>query len=91
MLRLGMSAVSAGLIAMGALLLIVGLISSSPGEGIRTILSLVIALIAAYFLIRVGRGIWRELREPQPPDRQTNQQTKVDDEVKVDDFSPPEE
>ena len=68
--RLGTSVVSAVLIAVGALLLLVGLLSSSPLSGARTALSIVAALIAAYLFIRVGRSIWRDLREPQVPDQE---------------------
>jgi hypothetical protein len=30
--------------------------------GIEEILKMVVALVAGYFFIRVGRGIWRDLR-----------------------------
>lgn len=62
--RLGTSVVSAILLAVGALLLIIGLVSSSPLSGARTALSIIFAMIAAYLFIRVGRAIWRDLRNP---------------------------
>lgn len=63
--RLGTSVVSAILVAVGALLLVIGLLSSSPDSGMRTVLSLVGALVAAYLFIRVGRAIWRDLKGDQ--------------------------
>ena len=65
LLQLGTSVVSAVLVAVGALLLIVGLVSSSPESGLRTVLSIAAALLAAYVFIRVGRAIWRDLKGDQ--------------------------
>ncbi len=62
--------VSAVLIAVGALLLLVGLLSSSPLSGARTALSIIAALVASYLFIRVGHSIWRDLREQQIPDQE---------------------
>ncbi|CAN5844224.1 hypothetical protein BH23ACT11_BH23ACT11_06660 [soil metagenome] len=61
-LRLGTSVVSAIFVAVGVLLLVVGLLSSAPLSGARTALSIVAALGAAYVFIQVGRVIWRDLR-----------------------------
>ena len=63
LLQLGTSVVSAVLIAVGALLLIVGLVSSSPESGLRTVLPIAAALLAAYVFVQVGRSIWRDLRK----------------------------
>ena len=41
------------------------LMFESPA-GIEEILKMVVALIAAYFFIRVGRGVWRDLRGRTP-------------------------
>ncbi len=44
--------------------------------GIEELLKMVVALIAAYFFVRVGRGVWRDLRghhpevEPQGSERE---------------------
>ena len=67
--RLGTSVVSALLVAVGALLLVIGLLSSSPASGTRTALSVIAALVAAYLFIRVGKAIWRDLRNPQAKDQ----------------------
>ena len=51
------------------------LMFESPA-GIEEILKMVVALIAAYFFVRVGRGVWRDLRghrpeaEPGRPERE---------------------
>lgn len=66
--RLGTSVVSAALIAVGSLLLIIGLLSSSPLSGARTVFTIIAALVAAYLFIRVGREIWRDLRTPSSPE-----------------------
>ncbi|CAN5687365.1 hypothetical protein BH24ACT21_BH24ACT21_07700 [soil metagenome] len=80
LLRLGTSVVSAVLVAVGALLLVIGLLSSSPLSGVRTALSIIAALIAAYLFIQVGRAIWRDLRKPQEPDHE-----EPDDKAPADD------
>jgi hypothetical protein len=38
----------------------------SSSTGIETILKTVVALIAAYFFVRVGMSIWRDLRGHRP-------------------------
>lgn len=58
--------VSAVLVAVGALLLLVGLLSSSPLSGARTVLALT-AAVGVYLFILVGRAIWRDLRNPINP------------------------
>jgi hypothetical protein len=37
--------------------------------GIETILGMVVALIAAYFFVRVGLSVWRDLRGSRTPSR----------------------
>ncbi len=41
------------------------LMFESPA-GIEEILKMVVALIAAYFFVRVGRSVWRDLRGHHP-------------------------
>ncbi|MGF1473791.1 MAG: hypothetical protein ACFB50_18880 [Rubrobacteraceae bacterium] len=59
--------VSAVLIAVGVLLLLFGVLSSSPSSGTQAALSVVVALAAIYLFFMVGRSIWRDLREPRDP------------------------
>jgi hypothetical protein len=33
--------------------------------GIETILQMVVAVVAGYFFVRVGRSVWRDLRGPR--------------------------
>jgi hypothetical protein len=40
--------------------------------GIKTILGMVVALIAAYFFVRVGLSVWRDLRESRTPSRSSD-------------------
>ncbi|CAN5554868.1 hypothetical protein BH24ACT22_BH24ACT22_10390 [soil metagenome] len=61
--------VSAALITIGSILLVIGLLTSSPASGATTTLSLVAALVAAYLFVRVGREIWRDLRNPKVPNK----------------------
>ncbi|MGB3633657.1 MAG: hypothetical protein WA982_06425 [Rubrobacteraceae bacterium] len=70
MFRLGTSVISAVLVAIGLLLLMVGILSSSPLSGVRTALSIVAGLVAAYLFILVGKAIWRDLRTPRTPDQE---------------------
>lgn len=64
---------SAVLVAVGSLLLVIGLLSSSPASGMRTALTIVAALIAVYLFIRVGRAIWRDLKgDPTSKEEDSN-------------------
>lgn len=80
-LRLGTSVVSAALIAVGALLLLVGLLlSSEPLEGVRMVLSILAALVVAFLFVLVGLSILRDLREPEDTDREeSDEETPPDD------------
>ncbi len=57
------AAVATALTVAGVVLFLsfAALMFESPA-GIEEILKMVVALIAAYFFIRVGRGVWRDLR-----------------------------
>lgn len=80
-LRLGTSVVSAALIAVGALLLLVGLLlSSEPLEGVRMVLSILAALVVAFLFVLVGLSILRDLREPDARDLdESDEETPPDD------------
>jgi hypothetical protein len=39
--------------------------------GIETILRTVVALIAGYFFVRVGLGVWRDLKKSRTPSKPT--------------------
>ncbi len=39
--------------------------------GIETILRTVVALIAGYFFVRVGLGVWRDLKKSRTPSKRT--------------------
>ncbi len=67
MLMLLVASVATALTVAGVVLFIsfAALMFESP-TGIEEILKMVVALIAAYFFIRVGRGVWRDLRGRNP-------------------------
>jgi hypothetical protein len=46
-------------------------LSFEPSMGIETILRTVVALIAGYFLIRVGLSVWRDLKKSRTPSNPT--------------------
>ncbi len=62
-LMLLVASVATALTVAGVVLFLsfAALMFESPA-GIEEILKMVVALIAAYFLIRVGRDVWRDLR-----------------------------
>ena len=66
-LMLLVAAVATALTVAGVVLFLsfAALMFESPA-GIEEILKMVVALIAAYFFIRVGRGVWRDLRGRTP-------------------------
>ena len=66
-LMLLVAAVATALTVAGVVILFsfAALMFESP-TGIEEILKMVVALMAAYFFIRVGRGIWRDLRGHHP-------------------------
>jgi len=66
-LKLLVASVATALTVAGVVLFLsfAALMFESPA-GIEDILKMVVALIAAFFFIRVGRGVWRDLRSHQP-------------------------
>ena len=44
-------------------------LSFESSTGIETILRTVVALVAAYFFVRVGLSVWRDLRESRTPSK----------------------
>ncbi|MDQ3795912.1 MAG: hypothetical protein M3316_09660 [Actinomycetota bacterium] len=62
-----LTSVATALTAAGVVLFLsfAALTFESP-TGIETILGMVVALIAAYFFVRVGLSVWRDLRGPRP-------------------------
>ncbi len=66
-LMLLVAAVATALTVAGVVLFLsfAALMFESPA-GIEEILKMVVALIAAYYFIRVGRGVWRDLRGRHP-------------------------
>jgi arginine exporter protein ArgO len=68
--RIFMWALSVALLSMGAILLLFGIFSLSPVLDTRTVVATVVAPVGLYLLLRVGRGIWRDLTEsPRKGDR----------------------
>jgi hypothetical protein len=76
-LKLLVASVATALTVAGVVVLFsfAALMFESPA-GIQELLKMVVALIAAYFFVRVGRGVWRDLRghrpqvEPGGPERE---------------------
>lgn len=66
-LSIGTAVVAAILLATGALVLVFGAFNLGSSEGIRTVITVVAALGAIYFLIRVGKDIVRDLRDEKAP------------------------
>ncbi len=66
-LKLLVASVATALTVAGVVLLFsfAALMFESPA-GIEELLKMVVALIAAYFFVRVGRGVWRDLRGQHP-------------------------
>ena len=46
-------------------------LSFESWTGIETILRTVVALIAGYFFVRVGLGVWRDLKKSRTPSKPT--------------------
>ncbi|MCA1687676.1 MAG: hypothetical protein LC714_03555 [Actinobacteria bacterium] len=61
------ASVATALTVVGAILFFsfAALTFESP-TGIEAILRMVVAVVAGYFFVRVGRGVWRDLRERRP-------------------------
>jgi hypothetical protein len=61
------ASVAATLIVIGLFLLLsFAALSFESPAGVETILKITAALIAGYFFVRVGLGIWRDLRGGRP-------------------------
>ena len=69
-LQLGTSVASALLIAVGTILLIFGISSSTPSSGIRVTLLILAAAIVAYAFLRIGRDILQDLKNGQSPENE---------------------
>ncbi len=65
-----LTSVATALTAAGVVLFLsfAALTFESP-TGIETILGMVVALIAAYFFVRVGLSVWRDLRGSRTPSK----------------------
>ncbi len=70
-LSIGMAVVAAILLAAGALVLIFGAFSLDSPGGTRTVITVVAALGAVYFLVRVGKDILRDLRGENDDEEKT--------------------
>jgi hypothetical protein len=66
MLMLLVASVATALTVAGVVLFFSFAALTYESAGIEEILQMVVALIAAYFFIRVGRSVWRELRGRHP-------------------------
>jgi hypothetical protein len=66
-LKLLVASVATALTVAGVVLLLsfAALTFESP-TGIEELLKMIVALMAAYFFVRVGRGVWRDLRGHHP-------------------------
>jgi hypothetical protein len=61
------ASVAASLIVIGLFLLLsFAALSLESPAGVEAILKIMAALIAGYFFVRVGLGIWRDLRKGRP-------------------------
>ena len=65
---IGTSIASALLIAVGTILLIFGISSSTPSSGIRVTLLVFAVAIVAYAFFKIGQNIWQDLRNDKPPE-----------------------
>jgi hypothetical protein len=64
------ASVATALTAVGVVLFFsFAALTFESSTGIETILGMVVALIAAYFFVRVGLSIWRDLRGSRTPSR----------------------
>ena len=59
---LGVAIIAAILVALGGMLFFVGVITLESWSDVRTLVALVVIPFGAYFFVRVGRSIWRELK-----------------------------
>jgi uncharacterized membrane protein YeaQ/YmgE (transglycosylase-associated protein family) len=65
MLEVAAWVISTVLVTVGAFLLVAGAVTFSPSVKLTTVFSIISAPIGAYVLIRVGRSIVRDLRDPK--------------------------
>ena len=60
------AAAATALTVVGAILFLsFATLTFESSVAIETILQTVVAVVAGYFFIRVGRSVWRDLREPR--------------------------
>lgn len=64
-LELGVWVVSVTLVTVGAFVFLAGALTFTPSFDIRTIVPIIIAPVGIYVLVRVGRAILRDLRDPE--------------------------
>ncbi len=88
-LRLGTLAVSAVLVAVGVLLLLLGYFSLESPVNLETVILLFAAVAAAYVFIRVGRDIWRDLREQLPGRKEADEPQGPGEDPGDEDSGPP--
>lgn len=67
-LRIGTAVIAATLLAAGTLILVFGAFNLDSSGGIRTIITVVAALVAVYLFVRVGKDILRDLRSESSDD-----------------------
>jgi hypothetical protein len=63
------ASVATVLTAVGVVLFFSALLPLESSTGVETILETLVALIAAYFFVRVGLSVWRDLRGHRPTER----------------------
>lgn len=61
--------ISATLLAAGAALLLYGLFAYGGPLDVRAVAALVIVPLGTYLLLRVGGGVWRDMRQDFAPRR----------------------
>lgn len=65
LVEVGAWVASTVLTTVGMLFLVFGAFTFSPDVGFVTVLQVIAVPIAGYFLIRIGRGILRDLRDQE--------------------------
>ncbi len=68
-LRMGTAVITAILLASGTLILVFGAFNLDSSGGVRTVITVIAALVAAYLFVRVGKDIWRDLRSESSGDK----------------------
>jgi hypothetical protein len=59
------AAAATALTVVGVILFSFATLTFESTTAIETILQTVVAVVAGYFFVRVGRSVWRDLREPR--------------------------